>query len=506
MEKPGPTGASTTDDARINSAWLQRMQDDPLAPRYHFIAPEGNAVPFDPNGALFWQGRYHLFYIFQDPDLPHGGHCWGHASSADLVHWQIHPPALVPRPGDPETGIFSGGAFINRDGIPTLIYHGVHAGTCIATAEDPDLITWRKNPHNPVIPEPTPGDPGWGVYNVFDPHAWVEGDMTYAILGGQVKPHDLYDTAYLFRSPDLVHWEYLRPFYNPNPHWTSEEEDCACPDFFRLGDRHILMCISHARGARFYVGDYRLGTFVPEAHYRLNWPGGSCFAPESLQDDQGRRIFWAWVPGQGKRAGLVPQELGVMTLPRVLSCDAQGALHIAPAPELTVLRGEARSVVGMTVQAGETMPLPTIHGDALEIELEAQVTPDARAGLYVRADPDGAERTAIVVDRRAGTLTIDTRQASLSSEVFQRYPIARGTPRDVRQQTAPFELASDGVLRLRIFIDRSILEVYTGGVLCMTQRIYPTLPTSTGTALFSERGALHLTRLTAWPMAAIYEA
>jgi len=57
----------------------QRMKADAQAPRYHFIAPEGNALPFDPNGALYWKGKYHLFYIFQDPELPHGGHCWGHA-------------------------------------------------------------------------------------------------------------------------------------------------------------------------------------------------------------------------------------------------------------------------------------------------------------------------------------------------------------------------------------------------------------------------------------------
>ena len=53
-------------------------------PRYHFVAPEGSCSPFDPNGALYWRGRYHLFYIFQDPDLPRRGHCWGHASSARI--------------------------------------------------------------------------------------------------------------------------------------------------------------------------------------------------------------------------------------------------------------------------------------------------------------------------------------------------------------------------------------------------------------------------------------
>jgi beta-fructofuranosidase len=162
-----------------------QVRADPFAPRYHFMAPEYLCAPFDPNGAIFWRGRYHLFCIFQDEALPHHGHCWGHASSADLLHWTYHPTALAPAPGDPDLGIFSGGAFVNKKGVPTIIYHGVSAGTCIATAEDDELIRWRKSPHNPVIREPREGEPGWGVYNVFDPDAWLEEDSYFAIQIGR---------------------------------------------------------------------------------------------------------------------------------------------------------------------------------------------------------------------------------------------------------------------------------------------------------------------------------
>ncbi len=67
----------------------KRVNTDVQYPRYHFIAPEGNVMPFDPNGALCWNGKYHLFYIFQDPKLAYGGHCLGHASSKDLLQWMI---------------------------------------------------------------------------------------------------------------------------------------------------------------------------------------------------------------------------------------------------------------------------------------------------------------------------------------------------------------------------------------------------------------------------------
>ncbi len=154
---------------------------------------------------------------------------------------------------------------MNKNGVPTIIYHGVKAGTCIATAEDDDLIRWRKSPHNPVIPIPKEGDEGWGVYNVFDPHAWMDGDTTYVILGGMVKPHDIRDTAYLFKSSDLIQWDYVGPFYNPDPDWTDESEDCACPDFFKIDDRHMLLCISHRRGTRYYLGGFKTGRLSPRS-------------------------------------------------------------------------------------------------------------------------------------------------------------------------------------------------------------------------------------------------
>ena len=65
---------------------------DPYRPGYHIFTPEGLCDPFDPNGAIFWKGKYHLFYIFQNEK----GYCWAHISSKNLVHWHHHPIALEP--------------------------------------------------------------------------------------------------------------------------------------------------------------------------------------------------------------------------------------------------------------------------------------------------------------------------------------------------------------------------------------------------------------------------
>ena len=99
------------------------LLSDPYRPQYHFVAPESICMPFDPNGAIYWKGKYHLCYIYQDE----GKHCWGHASSIDLLHWTFHPPALVPAADDVDKHIFSGGAFVNKNNVPTIIYHGCEA-------------------------------------------------------------------------------------------------------------------------------------------------------------------------------------------------------------------------------------------------------------------------------------------------------------------------------------------------------------------------------------------
>ncbi|MDE0661973.1 MAG: glycoside hydrolase family 32 protein [Gammaproteobacteria bacterium] len=469
-------------------------------PRYHFVAPEGPCAPFDPNGALFWRGRYHLFYIFQDPGLPRRGHSWGHASSPDLVNWRFHPPALKPGGDVPEEGIFSGCALITREGVPALVYYGINAGICIAFAEDDDLDRWRRHPANPVIAEPKRGDPAFDLYRVFDPHAWLDGDVYHMILGGLVKPHNVHDTAYLFTSRDLENWDYQRPFYSPNPNWTDANEDCACPDFFKLGPRQVLMCISHPRGTRYYLGRYHAGTFIPESHHRLTYPGGASFAPESLLDGMGRRMFWAWAIAQ-RRPGT--DQFATMTLPSVLTATDSGGLMIEPVREVELLRRNGRETAALTLDDDERL-FPALAGDCLELRLAILPRGARRAGLSVRAAPNRIEETRIVYDAAARTLSIDSTRSSRDPAVFRAFPMAtRAEKRDHPVQTAPCPLDEDGMLRLNVFLDASIIEVYANDRCKLTGRIYPTLAGSRQTRLFAEGGPAAFSPVHAWDMAAL---
>jgi len=478
-------------------------------PRYHVAAlsDEGVCVPYDPNGCIYWKGKYHLMYIFQRAD---GAHCWGHLSSPDLIHWTYHPTALQPGPGDADRGTFSGNAFVSKDGVPMLCWFGIDAGVCVATAQDADLIRWQKHLANPIIPIPQPGDPGHGVYTVWDPYLWLEGDAYHCLLGGNRLPNGR-DTLYLCTSPDLVHWTPQHAFYEGDPSWREPDEDCSCPDFFRLGRKHVLLCISHAIGARFYVGRLRGDVFHPEQHVRLNWRGGMFFAPESLEDGRGRRVLWAWVTDP--RVGPAQQATGsgFMSLPRVLSLGEDATPLITPAEELQVLRRKHHQARDIRLSAGTEVALERIRGAHLELAVEIDPGEAQAVGVKVRCSPDGQEETGIWCDLAARTLRLDMSRSTLRDDVtygsppFTSYGLQRAADNANSYHTveAPFAPREGEVLRLRVFVDGPVLEVFANDRQCLTQVIYPKRADSVLVKLCSQGGSALVRSVDAWEMAAL---
>ncbi len=508
----GREGLTLADQLRGARELRQRLWNDPQRPRYHLMPPDG--FWNDINGTIYWKGRYHVFFlgriapdrdtILSGKDTDRPRETWLHASSRDLVHWIHHPPALVPVfDGSMPQGIYSGDMMDNMP-VPTIIVHIPAQGTCLFTAEDDELIRWKPHPANPVIP--SSNAPPQAV--IFDPCGWKDGDTYYALVGNKNKtPGYEGDSTTLFRSRDLEHWECRGPFYKSERRWTHEYEDCACPDFFPLGDRHVLISHVHRpwNHLQYYIGrfDKQAERFLPESHGYMSWPGGQVCAPETLLDGQGRRIFWGWI----MEARSTTNGWGsVATLPRVLSLADDHSLRIQPAPELEVLRANPRHWENLAV-AGDR-PLEGVRGDCLEIR--AVIEPgDAKAfGLKVRCAPDGAEQTPIVCTPSERTLKTELSQSSLDPSVKyvcanvawareQKVPAGQCV---AHEQVAPFELKPGEPLRLRVFIDRSVLEVYANDRQCITQRIYPSRADSLGVTLFSRGGAAKVTSLDVWDM------
>ena len=443
------------------------------------------------------------------------GHCWAHLSSRDLIHWRHHPLALEPGEGD--EGIFSGGAFIDKNGVPTITYWGLGnpRGICIATSTDDLLETWTKSPHNPVIQETQHGlteveqDGQTLVYGAADPSAiWIHDGRYYMLTGNLLvlreyglkreQSEHQGDTLYLFVSDDLATWDYLHPFYTSDRKWTRADEDNMCPEFFPLpaspdgglpSDRHMILFISHNLGCQYYVGTYAADRFEPESHGRMTWVDSSFFAPENLVDDRGRQIMWAWIfDGRDQATRQASGWSGTMSLPRVLWLGDDKTLRMAPAEELKMLRCNPRERANVVIPADTSLALEEISGNCLELELELAPGQAEQFGAKVCCSPNNEEETLVFYDATDKTLKIDTRHASLGEG-----------PKSV--ESGPLTLADGEPLRLRVFVDRSVVEVFANERQGVVRRIYPTRTDSLGVQLFATGAEVTVSSLRAWDMA-----
>lgn len=493
------------DKLRAARELREQVQSDPLRPRWHLGTPDG--VWNDINGTVFWKGRYHVFFqsliapdaatVLSGGDVATNRKEWTHASSADLVHWVYHGTSLRPVfDGSQPKGLYSGDMIDGAD-VPTLIYHIPGQGTAIAkpvNADDPELIEWQPIQENPVIKL----DGAQEEVVIFDPFAWKEGDLYYALIGNKNKrPGFEGDTTSLYRSRDLLKWEYRGPFYQSDRKWTTEVEDCACPDFYPIGQgKHMLLMHSHMPyfQAQYYIGtwDAKAERFTPERHGKMNWPGGHLAAPETLLDAKGRRIFWGWVR-EARKAATSKGWGSVATLPRLISLHDDGDLKIEPAPELESLRYDERRHADLKVSAAREVTLDDIRGDSLELRLLIEPGSAKEFGLAVRCSPDGEEQTPIVLSLPKQRLRTELAKSG-----------AEGNFKDITAQVAPMPLKAGEPVRVRVFLDRSILEVFVNERQGLTQRIYPARKDSVGVKLFTRDGEMTVKSLEAWKMMPVF--
>ena len=466
------SGYETAESAR---SLRERILSDPARPGFHFVVPEGIAMPFDPNGAIYWKGRYHLFYIFQDTRLGRKADHWGHVSSTDLFHWVHHPTGLL-------DGMYSGNCFINRDGVPTICYHQKGQGNALAVALDDDLNEWKKLESNPITPKTEEGDKHHGRYKSWDPFGWMEGDTYYAIFGGG-RPG-------VAKSPALEgEWTYAGDLFAHGVDGVSLDEDVSCADLFKLGGKDILLCISHRLGCRYYVGEWKDEQFHPESHAQMSWVDNSFFAPESLVDDRGRRIMWAWIMDD-PQFGVRSQHgwSGTLSLPRVLTLGNDGRLRMDVPEEIEALRQDAFKEQDLALPADIDVAVDSIGGNSLELSIEMEGTEDSAYGVKVCVSPDEHEATSVFYDAREKLLKVDTRRSG-----------PHDTPNAV--EAGPLELKPGERLKLRVFVDRSVVEVFANGRQAVARRIYPARPDSVGVRLFSRGAPAHVHTFEAWEIA-----
>jgi sucrose-6-phosphate hydrolase SacC (GH32 family) len=352
----------------------------------------------------------------------------------------------------------------------------------MAVALDDELNEWKKLDSNPITPKTQPGDPFHDKYRSWDPYGWLEGDTYYAIFGGE-RPA-------IAKAKSLAGpWQYVGDLMANAVPGVGINEDVSCADFLKLGNRQMLLCISHRLGCRYYLGEWSGEQFHPAFHEKMSWTDNSFFAPESLLDDRGRRIMWAWIfdsPGFKMRTDYGWS--GTMSLPRVLALAEDGSLRMNPPEEIERLRYNAKAHPSVSLAADSEQALQGIEGNSLELDLEISTTNAQQCGVKVCCSPDGEEQTVVCYDAPNKKLTVDTTQSSLSEG-----------PKTV--EAGPLDLHSGEPLTLRVFVDKSVVEVFAnGGRQAVMRRIYPTLADSVGVRLFTKGGSAEVKRLQAWDM------
>lgn len=410
----------------------------------HLRAP-GNWLN-DPNGLIYYQGKYHLFYQHFPYAPVWGTMHWGHAVSTDLVHWEHLPVAVFPTKEYDKNGVFSGSA-IEKDGKLYLYY------TAVKYLEtDPENIHCSLNENYETSQALIVSDDGvyfdnWhGKQQVIsncafgmddharDPKVWQYAGDLYMVLGGTAGGKAAQVT--FCRSRDGLHWECVNQYQNP--HYGKILE---CPDVFPVGDSYVFLGSgmflmddgeNYHHHALCTVADFREGSCelqLPE-HYSYIDYGLDLYAPQTNRDAQGRRFMIAWMRMPEAVDG---QWNGMMCLPRLIDVvdghvffrvhpiiDAAFSRHIRQVEQLdkkspyricvTMSEGEALNIGGYRIW---------IQDDRLWTD-RRQVYPDNAEGCRRACTPvlDGRYELDIFVDRQIIEIFVNGGQYVLSHVVY----------------------------------------------------------------------------------------
>lgn len=493
-------------------------------PQYHF-SPAVNWAN-DPNGLVYANGEWHLFYQHNPFGNTWGHMSWGHAVSRDLVRWTQLPVAIPERDG---VMAFSGSAVVDsantsrfgRNGAPPLVavYTGARVGSdhnqsqYVAYSTDRGR-TWERYGSGPVLDV--------GSTEFRDPKVfWHAPSGRWVMVVSLATLH----RVRFYASPDLKRWTPLSDFGPAGATGGVWE----CPDLFELpvdgnpGDTRWVLVVNINPGGpaggsatQYFVGRFDGSRFTPDGETPASpdprgakplWAdyGKDLYATVSWSDvprGDGRRVWVGWmnnwqyaatVPTSPWRSAMsLPRTVGLVTTPDGIRLVQQ------PVAELERLRGAPRAVAAQTIAQGSTsLGAQGIAGKALEIAATFEVGRAAGAarefGLKVRTG--NGEETVIGIDPAAGQLVVD-RTHSGRADFSRDFPA---------RQTAPLPV-ENGRVRLRVFVDWSSVEVFAGdGRSVITSQIFPA-PESEGVSLYATGGAARLVSLEVWPMASAWKA
>ncbi len=424
------------------------MSPDHQFPRYHVRPPTGYVN--DPNGPVRIGDRWHLYFQYTHDTARTGSVVWGHASSADLVSWRYHRPALSPQPDGPDhKGCWSGNTVLTDDDV-VAFYSGLRHGhryQSVLSARSTDG-GMSFGPARQVVADP---DPSEQVAEFRDPFVWRDNGRWSMLVGAGAVPGG--PSARLYTSDDLETWDYHGPFATPAEP-AALGDMWECPQLASFGDREALLVSAYdfdgssPRRVLAITGNRSGHKLIPERVGNVD-AGPDFYAASMLRDGGDGPIMWGWVT-EGRAAEWTHEAdwSGMISLPRAVSLTPDGRLASAPLDALTGLRQE---------EIERTVPA----------QFEVELTLNGHRGepTTMSLGTAAGERLDVVVDWTTGQVHIDRDEAS----------------RDLRAEGGSYafdepEILTTGTLSLRWFVDGSVGELFTGSGRCATVRFYPTEP------------------------------
>ena len=484
---------------------------DYYRPSYHFTPLYGWMN--DPNGMVYKDGEYHLYFQYNPYGSKWGNMHWGHAVSKDLVHWEHLDPAIA---RDPVGHIFSGSSVVDKKNTAGFGKNAIIAiytnnsvnhdeVQCIAYSND-NGRTFTKYEGNPVL---TPFD---GLKDFRDPKVfWYEkGKCWYMIVSADKETR-------FYKSKNLKKWTYVSAFGKGLGQQPCQYE---CPDFFQLpvnGDKKKMKwvmtmninpgCWFGGSATEYFVGDFDGKKFTcPDANEVkwLDW-GKDHYATVTFSNTGDRVLGITWM-SNWQYANLTPfkQNRGANGLPRELKLyEKNGKYYISEdvAPEVYALRKDTKNVADASV-SDEKMLAGVAANMEGAFEIEADVTPDANGIAGIEISNNKRERTMIYFDMKQGKVVMDRTESGLSDFGKQSVPhdielawdkqlAAEGKQparitnsinykNDFALATwAPLSLCEDGkkTYHVDIFVDKSSVELFVdGGRIAMTNLVFPVAP------------------------------
>ena len=441
--------------------------DEKYRPQFHFSPQIGWTN--DPNGLVYYKGKYHLFFQHNPFATSWGNMTWGHATSPDLLHWTELGDVLYP---DRLGTVFSGSGAVdvnNTTGFQTdpngpapLVFmftqngpnmrYGEPASQCLAYSLD-EGKTLIKYPGNPTLPHMIGGNRDPKIFWHEKTDQWV----TALYLDGE-------DYA-LFGSKDLKSWKQL---------CLIEKLGCSeCPDIFELpvdGDKEKTLWVFWGGNGKYLLGEFDGVTFK-----RLTEPldakwGGNDYAAQTYSDTPGRRIQFSWMNGGTypdmpfNQQFTVPRELTLRSTPDGVR------LYTYPVVEVASLRGDEIKLTKKTVDGSVVYDADAAERDLLDVE--ATVTP--------------GDSEKIVFELRGQKLELDFKAKTM-------------TYGDVVAPLAVF----DSKITLRLVLDRMSLEIFANGGHTQIAKCF--VPADENDAPIVKVSKDCVDSIQVWPMASVWK-